>query len=238
MLFRAPAPRPGFRVLTFELPADHPAGRISVVGTFNGWTPGVDPFVADGPVQRVAVTVPDDVETSFRYLGEHGWWFDDRSADWIDDRGSHVAPAPAAEVADGPAASSEPDEAQDEEAQGDEAVDAEAGADEAVDAAADSAEGADAAPEPGEVDAEAVAPSLDAGPRRAEGHATLSAAEYAVEVADKRRRKAEKAARKAADKARKKSAKAAEKLRKHAEKAEKVARRAIEDVHGDGSERA
>ena len=190
MLLRAPAPRPGFRVLTFELPGDHPAGRIRVVGTFNAWTPGADPFVADGAVQRVTVTVPADAEVSFRYLGEHGWWFDERQADWIDDRGSHVAPEPAPAVA------------------------------------------AEAEPAPARVLAADPAPGT-ASPKRAEGHATLSPAEYAVHVAEKRRRKAEKAARKAAKKAREKAAKAAEKQRKGAEKAARIARRAIEDARDE-----
>ena len=98
MLLRAPAPRPGFRLLTFELPGDHPAGRISVVGSFNSWTPGVTPFLADGDLQRAQVTVPADADVSFRYLGEHGWWFDEPDADRIDDQGSHLAPDPDAAI--------------------------------------------------------------------------------------------------------------------------------------------
>ena len=169
MLFRAPAPRSSSLELTFELPSDHPAGRISVVGTFNGWQPGAHAFVVAGPVQRVSVRVPAGEAITFRYLGQ--WWFDEPDADWIDDQGSHVDPS-----------------------------------------------------------------SAEQGPRRAEGHATLSPAEYAVEVAHKRRKKAEKAAGQAAEKARRKAKKAAAKLQKM-EQAGAQARRALHDVE-DRTERA
>ena len=190
MLFRAPAPRSSSLELTFELPSDHPAGRISVVGTFNGWRPGADAFVAAGPVQRVSVTVPAGEDVTFRYLGQ--WWFDEPDADWIDDQGSHVAASPALRAPD-----------------------------------------AEAVPLPASV---ADAPALADAPRRAEGHTTLSPAEYAVEVAHKRRKKAEKAADKAADKARRKAKKAAAKLQKM-EQAGARARRALHDVE-DRTERA
>ena len=170
MLFRAPAPRSRSLELTFELPSDHPAGRISVVGTFNGWRPGAHPFVAAGAVQRVSVTVPFGEEITFRYLGQ--WWFDEPDADWIDDQGSHVAASAPPPVPD-----------------------------------------ADAAP-------------TDEGPRRADGYRTLSPAEYAVEVARKRRKKAEKAA----EKARRKAQKAAAKL-------EQAGTRALHDLE-DRTERA
>lgn len=182
MLFRVSAPCPGERILIFELPRDHPGGHISVVGTFNDWTPGADLFHTVGDVQRVTVTVSACEEVLFRYLGEGGWWFDDMDADWIDDRGSHIAPEPA------PVASPTP-----------------------------------------------IGVSLR--PRRAAGYVTLSAAQYAVEVAEKRRCKAEKAAKKdekkAAKKARRKAAKAAQKLRDQATEAQNLARRARRDARDD-----
>lgn len=191
MLLRTPAPEPGSRVVTFHLPSDHPAGRISVVGSFNGWLPGVHGFVVDGAVQRVSVTLPATEEITFRYLGQ--WWFDDPDADWIDDQGSHLAP----ETQDG------------------------------------AARAADASAHP------AGAGSGDPGigsPRRAEGHTTLSPAEYAVEVARKRRKKAEEAALKAADKARRKARKVAAKLER-TERRQIPARRVLRDPK-DRDERA
>lgn len=169
MLLRSPAPRPGLRLLTFELPRDHPAGRISVVGTFNAWTPGATPFVVDGEHQRAQATVPADAAVSFRYLGEHGWWFDEPDADRVDEAGSHLEPDPAA-------AQWHPVEAP---------------------------------------------PTQDG--------TTISPAEYAAEVALRRRRRAEKASLKAAQKAREKAAKAAKKIRRRADKAQRQARRAIQD---------
>ena len=32
------------RTITFALPSDHPAGKVSVVGNFNDWTPGAAPL--------------------------------------------------------------------------------------------------------------------------------------------------------------------------------------------------
>ena len=52
MLHRSPA-RAGLRTLTFTLPLEW-AGRASVVGNFNDWTPGRLTLSADGDVTRVA----------------------------------------------------------------------------------------------------------------------------------------------------------------------------------------
>ena len=47
MLHRTPAARAGRRTVTFTLPAEW-AGRVSVVGNFNDWTPGRLTLSADG----------------------------------------------------------------------------------------------------------------------------------------------------------------------------------------------
>lgn len=70
--------------ITFTLPADHPAGAISVVGNFNDWTPGANPLVKRGKSQSTSVVVPADYISVFRYLGENGQWFDDQDADFVD----------------------------------------------------------------------------------------------------------------------------------------------------------
>lgn len=64
--------------LTFVLPNDETAGKVSVVGDFNGWTPGVHTMVRrSNGTRSVRVTVPSGRALRFRYLGEHDGWFDD-----------------------------------------------------------------------------------------------------------------------------------------------------------------
>lgn len=72
--------------VTFSLPADDP-GVVSVVGSFNDWTPGRHELVArrDG-TRSVSVTLPPG-EHRFRYLGTGGRWFDDHGADRVDPAG-------------------------------------------------------------------------------------------------------------------------------------------------------
>ena len=75
--------------LTFTLPPDEPPGDVSVVGSFNDWTPGKHRFVrrANG-TRSISVTVPAGTTVRFRYLGENGHWFDEPQADAIDLDGS------------------------------------------------------------------------------------------------------------------------------------------------------
>jgi len=64
--------------LTFVLPADEPQGRVSVVGDFNEWTPGMHTLVKrSNGTRSVKVAVPPGASYEFRYLGERGLWFDD-----------------------------------------------------------------------------------------------------------------------------------------------------------------
>ncbi|MBB1499908.1 hypothetical protein H5397_00410 [Propioniciclava sp. MC1683] len=106
MLHRSPA-RAGLRTLTFTLPLEW-AGRASVVGNFNDWTPGRLTLSADGDVARASVELPDDYIAVFRYLGEGDHWFDEPEADMVDGGGSVVWPEPWAsgvvEVEDAPEA--------------------------------------------------------------------------------------------------------------------------------------
>ena len=64
---------------------------MSVVGNFNGWTPGahVRRRRSNG-TRSESVTVPAGSSVHFRYLGENGLWFDDPDADTITDTGSVV----------------------------------------------------------------------------------------------------------------------------------------------------
>ena len=64
--------------LTFVLPLEEPTGRVSVVGDFNDWKPGVHSLVKrSNGTRSVKVTVPVGGSYRFRYLGEGGVWFDD-----------------------------------------------------------------------------------------------------------------------------------------------------------------
>ncbi|GAA0905091.1 isoamylase early set domain-containing protein [Virgisporangium aurantiacum] len=72
--------------VTFSLPADD-NGAVSVVGTFNDWTPGKHELVPrrDG-TRSISVTLPPG-EHRFRYLATGGRWFDDHGADRVDPAG-------------------------------------------------------------------------------------------------------------------------------------------------------
>ena len=77
--------------LTFTLPPNEPSGDVSVVGTFNDWTPGQHRLVRrTNGTRSVSVTVPSGSTVRFRYLGQNGQWFDEPQADAIDHEGSVV----------------------------------------------------------------------------------------------------------------------------------------------------
>jgi 1,4-alpha-glucan branching enzyme len=80
--------RTGQVKLTFAIPSDAHPGAVSVVGDFNGWTPGVHTLVkrANG-MRSVAISVPTGTQSRFRYKGECGHWFDDHDADAVDHQG-------------------------------------------------------------------------------------------------------------------------------------------------------
>ncbi len=76
--------------VTFALPASEPPGEVSVVGTFNGWTPGQHRLVRrPNGTRTVSVTLPPG-EHRFRYLATGGVWFDDHSADTVDGSASVI----------------------------------------------------------------------------------------------------------------------------------------------------
>ena len=72
--------RDGTIRVTFALPADEPAGAVSVVGSFNDWNPFAHPLRRRANRTRsAAVTVQAGTTLHFRYLAEGGLWFDDES---------------------------------------------------------------------------------------------------------------------------------------------------------------
>jgi 1,4-alpha-glucan branching enzyme len=63
--------------VTFSLPADEPAGIVSVVGDFNNWEPGKHELQVRRNGTRT-VSVPLEPGTyKFRYLATDGVWLDD-----------------------------------------------------------------------------------------------------------------------------------------------------------------
>lgn len=76
--------------VTFSLPADVPPGPVSVVGTFNGWEPGMHELKPrrDG-TRTVSVPLPPG-EYAFRYLATDGVWLDDDQADAVGPQGSEL----------------------------------------------------------------------------------------------------------------------------------------------------
>jgi 1,4-alpha-glucan branching enzyme len=68
--------------ITFCLPADEPAGEVSVVGDFNGWDPGAHRLTRSTYGTRaVSITLPRGRSYAFRYLAEGGQWFDEPDAE-------------------------------------------------------------------------------------------------------------------------------------------------------------
>lgn len=73
--------------LTFRLPAEDPHGDVSVVGSFNNWSPGEHPLLVEDDGTRAASVVVEPGTYHFRYLATGGHWFDDDHADLIDEDG-------------------------------------------------------------------------------------------------------------------------------------------------------
>jgi Glycogen recognition site of AMP-activated protein kinase len=89
MIKRAPLFGAKTRV-TFCLAGDQPAGAVSVVGTFNDWTPGHHVLIPRrNGTRTVSVALPPG-EHRFRYLASGGLWFDDTHADHVDADGSTI----------------------------------------------------------------------------------------------------------------------------------------------------
>ena len=77
--------------LTFALPAAELDGPVSVVGTFNDWTPGAHPLRRrSNGTASVSVVVPVGTDVRFRYLGDKGRWFDEAEADVLTPEGGLV----------------------------------------------------------------------------------------------------------------------------------------------------
>ena len=74
--------------VNFVLAKDTVAGKVSVVGDFNGWDPTVHPLRSrSNGTRSVAVTLPAQRRFAFRYLDEAGRWIDDDAAHAYEDNG-------------------------------------------------------------------------------------------------------------------------------------------------------
>jgi 1,4-alpha-glucan branching enzyme len=76
--------------VTFCLPANEPAGPVSVVGTFNGWEPGTHELKLRRDGTRTVSVPLAPGHYSFRYLGADGIWLDDEHADAVGPQGSEL----------------------------------------------------------------------------------------------------------------------------------------------------
>ena len=76
--------------VTFCLPADQPAGAVSVVGSFNGWVPGLHELKdrRDG-TRTISVQLGPGCHR-FRYLATDGVWLDDEYADAVGPQGGEL----------------------------------------------------------------------------------------------------------------------------------------------------
>jgi len=70
--------------VNFVLPKESTAGKVSVVGDFNGWDPYVHPLKPrSNGTKSVTVTLPVSQRFAFRYLDEQGQWLDDEAVDRV-----------------------------------------------------------------------------------------------------------------------------------------------------------
>ena len=89
MTIRIQQQDPAAAKIQFVLPDDVHDGAVSVVGSFNDWSPGVHRLVRrSNGTRSVSVAVPRGQEVRFRYLGNGGVWFDDPDAHEITCDGS------------------------------------------------------------------------------------------------------------------------------------------------------
>src|SRR4030095_1878746 len=67
--------------VNFVIPKESAAGKVSVVGDFNGWDPFVHPLKPrSNGTKSVSVTLPVSQRFAFKYLDENGQWLDDDAA--------------------------------------------------------------------------------------------------------------------------------------------------------------
>ncbi len=74
--------------VSFILPGDRVAGKVSVVGDFNSWDPHAHPLrKRSNGTRSVSVSLPAGRRFAFRYLVEDGRWLDDEEANAFEPNG-------------------------------------------------------------------------------------------------------------------------------------------------------
>jgi hypothetical protein len=85
-------PQSGQPTAIFTIAGNSTGAVVSVVGSFNDWTPGIHTLKpTDEGTLSVSVLVRPDADLHFRYLDSDGVWFDDPDSDAITEYGSFVA---------------------------------------------------------------------------------------------------------------------------------------------------
>lgn len=88
MIRKKPVPNNGHVKVTFVLPADHPYGKVSVVGDFNGWDPTAQPFIRrSNKTYSTSAVLELGRRYVFRYFCEDGIWVNDTEADGYEPSG-------------------------------------------------------------------------------------------------------------------------------------------------------
>ena len=67
--------------VTFELPKDIQAKKVSLVGEFNGWNESADPLKKTKSVWKTTLELEKGREYQFRYLVNGEEWYNDDAAD-------------------------------------------------------------------------------------------------------------------------------------------------------------
>ncbi len=79
--------------VTFVVDGEAAESPVSVVGSFNDWSPYAHVLrKRSNGTRSVSITLPVGHRTHFRYLGEGGHWFDDEQVDGHDAQGAYVVP--------------------------------------------------------------------------------------------------------------------------------------------------
>ena len=87
MIRKRPSQKPGMMLVTFELPPQFWAERITLVGDFNDWDEKATQLRQDRDdgAWRVVTELETGREYQFRYLADGQDWHNDSSADRYED---------------------------------------------------------------------------------------------------------------------------------------------------------
>jgi 1,4-alpha-glucan branching enzyme len=73
--------------VTFSLPVDGPGLPVNVIGDFNDWNPSTTRMRRRGDRQSVTIALDSGGRYAFRYRDRVGTWFNDDTADELEDNG-------------------------------------------------------------------------------------------------------------------------------------------------------